>query len=353
MHPEITIAWGDRASAGKLVTWAQRHLNLTFKAASRPKDTSGFVVLPRRWVVERSLAWIMHAQPACPGLRTARPALREPNHVGGDHADDPPTDPEQEEPGRPAHRAGHMNPAEALSLLSGHDYPGPPPARAQPGRSAVPHPSSGAEAGPPTQCTRVTRPTRAASRGHGARQRPSRSSAPPHDASGARQDSGHGLARRMDLDPHVDRQVLHQVQPEAAPPGRVHRQKPRRQGAGLVHRRRPRAGLQLFRTGQQRLEKVALKRPETYLPQRPRRSFTSPLPLAGETFSSDEDVPPRLPGRLSDEGAADPQWVSLPVPAVPYPARQRAANWGWHGDRVPAAPARSGADARVCGVRRG
>jgi transposase len=50
MHPEITIAW------------AKTHLGLTLKTVSRPKDASGFVVLPRRWVVERSLAWIMHAR---------------------------------------------------------------------------------------------------------------------------------------------------------------------------------------------------------------------------------------------------------------------------------------------------
>ncbi len=31
MHPEITIAWADRAYAGKLVTWAKRRLNLTIK----------------------------------------------------------------------------------------------------------------------------------------------------------------------------------------------------------------------------------------------------------------------------------------------------------------------------------
>ncbi|WP_369696692.1 IS5 family transposase [Streptomyces sp. XD-27] len=62
MHPEITIVWADSAYAGKLVTWAKRHLDLTIKTVSRPKDTSGFIVLPRRWVVERSLAWIMHAR---------------------------------------------------------------------------------------------------------------------------------------------------------------------------------------------------------------------------------------------------------------------------------------------------
>lgn len=34
----------------------------TIKPVSHPKDASGFVVLPRRWVVERSLAWMMHAR---------------------------------------------------------------------------------------------------------------------------------------------------------------------------------------------------------------------------------------------------------------------------------------------------
>lgn len=62
MHPEITIVWADSAYAGKLVTWAKKHLNLTIKTVSRPKDSSGFVVLPRRWVVERTWAWMMHAR---------------------------------------------------------------------------------------------------------------------------------------------------------------------------------------------------------------------------------------------------------------------------------------------------
>lgn len=44
------------------MTWAKRHLNLTVKTISRPKDTTGFVVIPRRWVVERSLAWMVNAR---------------------------------------------------------------------------------------------------------------------------------------------------------------------------------------------------------------------------------------------------------------------------------------------------
>lgn len=62
MHPEITIVWADSAYAGQLVGWAKKYLNLTVKTVSRPKDAKGFVVLPRRWVVERSIAWVMHAR---------------------------------------------------------------------------------------------------------------------------------------------------------------------------------------------------------------------------------------------------------------------------------------------------
>lgn len=62
MHPEITIVWADSAYACTLVNWAKSLLHLTIKAVSRPKDAKGLVVLPRRWVVERSLAWLLHAR---------------------------------------------------------------------------------------------------------------------------------------------------------------------------------------------------------------------------------------------------------------------------------------------------
>ena len=62
MHPEITIVWADSAYAGALVDWARQHLDLTVKTVSRPKGAKGFVVLPRRWVVERSLSWLTRAR---------------------------------------------------------------------------------------------------------------------------------------------------------------------------------------------------------------------------------------------------------------------------------------------------
>ncbi|MFI7469621.1 transposase [Nonomuraea sp. NPDC049377] len=56
-HERISLIWADSA-AGKLVTWAKKHLRLTLQIIKRGDDVSGFVVLPRRWVVERTLSWI-------------------------------------------------------------------------------------------------------------------------------------------------------------------------------------------------------------------------------------------------------------------------------------------------------
>jgi transposase len=56
--PSITLAWADGGYAGKLVTWAAARLKLTLQIVKRPDDLHTFKVLPRRWVVERTLAWI-------------------------------------------------------------------------------------------------------------------------------------------------------------------------------------------------------------------------------------------------------------------------------------------------------
>jgi transposase len=54
----IALVWADSAYAGALVDWARRGLAVTLEIVKRTDDMSGFVVLPRRWVVERTLAWI-------------------------------------------------------------------------------------------------------------------------------------------------------------------------------------------------------------------------------------------------------------------------------------------------------
>ncbi|MGW3826604.1 transposase [Streptomyces sp. NPDC005071] len=55
MQPPITQVWADSAYAGQLINWSDDFLHRTLKTVSRPRGAKGFVVLPRRWKVERTL----------------------------------------------------------------------------------------------------------------------------------------------------------------------------------------------------------------------------------------------------------------------------------------------------------
>ena len=72
--PSVKLAWADGGYAGKLVTWAKTALKLTVQIVRRPDDLHTFEVLPRRWVVERTLAWITRHR------RTVRDYERLPAH---------------------------------------------------------------------------------------------------------------------------------------------------------------------------------------------------------------------------------------------------------------------------------
>jgi transposase len=54
----ISLVWADAGYAGRLVTWAGTVLHLVVEIVKRCDDLTGFRVLPRRWVVERTFAWI-------------------------------------------------------------------------------------------------------------------------------------------------------------------------------------------------------------------------------------------------------------------------------------------------------
>jgi transposase len=62
--PKVKLAWADGGYAGKLITWAKTKLKpkLTLQIVKRPDDLHTFQVLPRRWVVERTLAWITRSR---------------------------------------------------------------------------------------------------------------------------------------------------------------------------------------------------------------------------------------------------------------------------------------------------
>lgn len=54
----VALVWADGGYAGRLVTFAATVLAITVTVVKRCDDLAGFKVIPRRWVVERTFAWI-------------------------------------------------------------------------------------------------------------------------------------------------------------------------------------------------------------------------------------------------------------------------------------------------------
>lgn len=54
----VRLVWADGGYAGKLVDWAKTTIKVAVTIVKRTDDVVGFQVLPRRWVVERTLGWI-------------------------------------------------------------------------------------------------------------------------------------------------------------------------------------------------------------------------------------------------------------------------------------------------------
>lgn len=70
----IRLVWADAGYAGMLVAWAAAMLHLLVEIVRKRPGQSTFQVLPRRWVVERTLAWIAKHR------RTVRDYERLPAH---------------------------------------------------------------------------------------------------------------------------------------------------------------------------------------------------------------------------------------------------------------------------------
>lgn len=56
--PKLRLIWADAGYAGRLVDWVRYFIGCVIEIIKRSDDTSGFKVLPRRWVVERTFAWL-------------------------------------------------------------------------------------------------------------------------------------------------------------------------------------------------------------------------------------------------------------------------------------------------------
>jgi len=56
--PRLQLIWADGGYAGKLVGWVKELYQWTLQIVKKPQGATGFAVLPRRWVVERTFAWL-------------------------------------------------------------------------------------------------------------------------------------------------------------------------------------------------------------------------------------------------------------------------------------------------------
>ncbi|MEU5323895.1 IS5 family transposase [Streptomyces sp. NPDC021056] len=61
LRRDICLVRTDGGYTGDLVDWCRQTLALTLQIVKRTDDIRGFVVLPRRWVAERTFAWLMNS----------------------------------------------------------------------------------------------------------------------------------------------------------------------------------------------------------------------------------------------------------------------------------------------------
>ncbi len=55
---QLKKIWADGGYRGQLIDWVQEHLEIILEIVRRDPNLPGFQVLPRRWVVERTFAWL-------------------------------------------------------------------------------------------------------------------------------------------------------------------------------------------------------------------------------------------------------------------------------------------------------
>lgn len=56
--PRLKLVWADGGYAGKLVGWVEQFCHWVLEIVKRSDDMKGFVLLPHRWVVERTFGWL-------------------------------------------------------------------------------------------------------------------------------------------------------------------------------------------------------------------------------------------------------------------------------------------------------
>ena len=61
-YPALRLLWGDSHYGGALSAETEAAYGITVIVVSKPAGQTGFVPLPRRWVVERFFGWVTHCR---------------------------------------------------------------------------------------------------------------------------------------------------------------------------------------------------------------------------------------------------------------------------------------------------
>ena len=57
-HRRLQVVWADGGYEGDLWVWIYTLFQIVLAIVKRSADATSFVVLPKRWIVERTFAWL-------------------------------------------------------------------------------------------------------------------------------------------------------------------------------------------------------------------------------------------------------------------------------------------------------
>ena len=77
--PSVKLGWTDQGYTGEVAAGAAKDNGIDLQIVKLPEAKKGFVLLPRRWVVERSFGWLARFR------RLTRDYERLPEVLGGLH----------------------------------------------------------------------------------------------------------------------------------------------------------------------------------------------------------------------------------------------------------------------------
>lgn len=62
LFARLVLVWVDSGYKNKLISWAAEQFNLVIEVIKRNDAATKFTVLPKRWIVERTISWINNSR---------------------------------------------------------------------------------------------------------------------------------------------------------------------------------------------------------------------------------------------------------------------------------------------------